>query len=215
MAVKILIVDDHSLVREGLRALLSSQPDFEVCGEATGIAEARRLIASTEPSVVIVDLSLPDGNGIELVKELKARGDEIKVLVLSMHDESLFAERALRAGARGYLGKHEASRTVIEAVRTVLAGKLYFSARLTEQMMHRAFGVSTGLERSPLELLSDREIEVFELIGQGLTVRQIAARLELSPKTVETHREHIKEKLAVKNTTELVRHAVQWALERR
>jgi DNA-binding NarL/FixJ family response regulator len=215
MAVKILIVDDHSLVREGLRALLSSQPDFEVCGEATGITEARRLIASTEPNVVIVDLSLPDGNGIELVKELKARGDEIKVLVLSMHDESLFAERALRAGARGYLGKHEASRTVIEAVRTVLAGKLYFSARLTEQMMHRAFGVSTGLERSPLELLSDREIEVFELIGQGLTVRQIAARLELSPKTVETHREHIKEKLAVKNTTELVRHAVQWVLERR
>ncbi len=214
MAARILIVDDHPLVREGLIALISAQADFEVCGEAAGLTEARQMIGATRPHVVVLDLTLPDGNGIELVKELKASPDAVKVLVLSMHDESLFAERALRAGAMGYLGKHEVSRTIIQAVRTVLAGKLYLSPRMTEQMVQRAFGSSGDSRRSPLDLLSDREIQVFELIGQGLTVRQIATRLELSPKTVETHREHIKEKLTLKNTAELTRHAVQWVLER-
>jgi DNA-binding NarL/FixJ family response regulator len=213
MAVKILIVDDHPLVREGVIGLLSSQPDFEVCGEAAGLAEARQLIAAAVPDVVIVDLTLRDGSGIELIKELKGRGG-VKPLVLSMHDESLFAERVLRAGAVGYVSKHEASRTIIQAVRTVVAGKIYLSQRMTEQMVSRAFASQADLTRSPIDSLTDREIEVFELIGQGLTVRQIATRLQLSPKTVETHREHLKEKLNLNNTTELTRHAVQWVLER-
>lgn len=214
MAAKILIVDDHPLVREGLIGLLSSQSDFEVCGEASGLAEAREALAAVEPDVVIVDLTLRDGHGIELIKEIKARGRHARVLVLSMHDESLFAERALRAGAVGYLSKHEAPRTIVQAVRTILTGKLYLSQRFTEQMMQRAFTPGKDLSRSPMDRLSDREMEVFELIGQGLTVRQIAGKLQLSPKTIETHREHIKEKLELKNTTELTKHAVQWTLER-
>lgn len=212
MGVKFLIVDDHPLVREGLIGLISAQPDFEVCGEASGLAEARERIAATQPQVVILDLSLKDGNGIELVKELKANAPEVKVLVLSMHDESLFAERVLRAGAVGYVSKHEAPRTIIQAARTVLSGKVYVSESLTEQMVQRAFG-GGDLGRSPIDRLSDREMQVFELIGQGLTVREIAARLELSPKTIETHREHVKDKLGLKNATELTRHALQWVLE--
>ncbi len=214
MAVKILIVDDHPLVREGLIGLLTAQSDFQVCGEAAGLAEARQALAATRPDVVIVDLTLRDGHGIELIKEIKAHGERPYVLVLSMHDESLFAERALRAGAVGYLSKHEAPRTIIQAVRTILSGKLYVSQRLTEQMVHRAFTSGKDLQRSPMDQLTDREMEVFQLIGQGLTIRQIASKLELSPKTVETHREHIKEKLDLKNTTELTKHAVQWTLER-
>jgi DNA-binding NarL/FixJ family response regulator len=211
---RVLIVDDHPLVREGLIGLLSAEADFEVCGEAANLSEARQLVKETRPHVVIVDLNLPDGSGIELIKELREGPRDIKVLVLSMHDESLFAERSLRAGAVGYVSKHEAPRTIIQAVHTILAGKLCVSQRLTEQMMSRAFLGKSDIRHSPLERLSDREIEVFELIGEGLTIRQIAARLELSPKTVETHREHIKDKLELKNTTELTKHAVQWVLER-
>jgi len=213
-ATRILIVDDHPLVREGLIGLLSAEPAFEVCGEAAGLAEARQIIKDKRPHVVIVDLTLRDGNGMELVKELRGGPRDIKVLVLSMHDEALFAERALRAGAAGYVSKHEAARTIIQAVHTVLSGKLCVSQRLTEQMVNRAFSGKVDIRHSPIEYLSDRELQVFELIGQGLTVRQIATRLELSPKTVETHREHIKDKLELKNTTELTRHAVQWVLER-
>ncbi len=211
MAVRILIVDDHPLVRQGLIGLLSAERDFEVCGEASGAAEARQLVARANPDVAIVDLSLKDGNGIELTKELHAQAKKLKLLVLTMHDESLFAERALRAGAVGYVSKHEASRTIIQAVRTVLEGKLYLSQRMTEQMVQRAIGA--GDVRSPIERLTDREIQVFELIGQGLTIRQIARRLDLSPKTVETHRDHLKEKLGLKNSNELTKHAVQWVLE--
>jgi DNA-binding NarL/FixJ family response regulator len=211
VAVRILIVDDHPLVRQGLIGLLSTECDFEVCGEASGAAEARQLAARVNPDVAIVDLSLKDGSGIELTKELHAQAKKLKLLVLTMHDESLFAERALRAGAVGYVNKHEASRTIIQAVRTVLEGKLYLSQRMTEQMVQRAIGA--GDVRSPIERLTDREIQVFELIGQGLTIRQIARRLNLSPKTVETHREHLKEKLDLKNSNELTKHAVQWVVE--
>jgi DNA-binding NarL/FixJ family response regulator len=213
MTVKILIVDDHPLVREGLIGLLTTQPDFEICGEAAGIAEALQRTQTTQPDVAIIDLTLSDGSGLELIKELREHWPDIKLVVLSMHDESLFAERVLRAGAVGYVSKHEASRTIVQALRTILAGKLYLSQQMTEQMMQRVFGGSAGLDRSPIERLTDREIEVFELIGAGLTIRQIAAKLQLSPKTVETHREHIKDKLQFKNTTELTRHAVQWVLE--
>jgi DNA-binding NarL/FixJ family response regulator len=215
MTMKILIVDDHPLVREGLSGLITTQPDFEICGEAAGIAEALQRVAAVRPDLAIIDLTLSDGNGLELIKELRESYPEMKLLVLSMHDEALFAERVLRAGAVGYVSKHEASRTIVQALRTILAGKLYLSQKMTERLMQRAFGPKAGLERSPIESLTDRELEVFELIGDGLTIRQIAAKLQLSPKTIETHREHIKEKLNFKNTTELTRHAVQWALEHR
>jgi DNA-binding NarL/FixJ family response regulator len=210
---RIVIVDDHPLVREGLIGLLAAQSDFVVCGEAAGVAEARQVVAETKPDVAIIDLTLSDGTGIELIKELKAGYSALKLLVLSMHDESLFAERALRAGAVGYVSKHEASRTIVQAVRTILAGKLYLSPNMTELVVQRAFISGDDHNRPAVDRLTEREREVFELIGQGLSSRQIAVKLEVSPKTVETHREHIKEKLDLTTATELTRYAVQWVLE--
>ncbi len=211
---RILIVDDHPPESaKGLIGLISAQPDFHVCGEASGIAEARQVVAATKPDVAIIDLTLSDGSGIDLIKELKASGKGLKLLVLSMHDESLFAERALRAGAVGYVSKHEASRTIVQAVRTILAGKLYLSPNMTELVVQRAFISGMDLSRPPVDRLTDREREVFELIGQGLSSRQIAVKLEVSPKTIETHREHIKEKLELTTSTELTHYAVHWVLE--
>jgi len=210
---KILIVDDHPLVREGLIGLLSAQSDFVICGEAAGATDARRIVAEQKPDVAIIDLTLSDGTGIDLIKELKARFQSVKLLVLSMHDESMFAERALRAGAMGYVSKQEASRTIVEAVRTVLAGRRYLSPNMTELVMQRAFISGADLSRPPVDRLTERERDVFELIGQGLSSRQIAVKLEVSPKTIETHREHIKEKLQLTTSTELTRYAVQWAME--
>lgn len=210
---RIVIVDDHPLVREGLIGLLAAESDFAVCGEASGAAEARQVVAENRPQVVIIDLTLPDGSGMDLIKEFKAKWPETKLLVLSMHDESLFAERVLRAGAVGYVSKHEASRTIVQAVRTILAGKLYLSPNMTERVVHRAFVSGVDVSRSPVDRLTDREMEVFELIGQGLSSRQIAVKLGVSPKTVETHREHIKEKLELTTGAELAKYAVEWALE--
>jgi DNA-binding NarL/FixJ family response regulator len=213
MAAKIFIVDDHPLVREGLLGLISTQPDFEICGQASSAAEARELAPTIQANVAIIDLALQDGNGIELIKEFKRQDANLKMLVLSMHDESLFAERALRAGAVGYVGKNEASRTIVHAIRHVLQGQIYLSPRMTERMLQRAVGYQGSPSRSPVERLTDREMEVFEMVGRGMTSRQIARRLNLSPKTVDTHREHIKAKLELKNGAELTRHAVHWLLE--
>ena len=216
MNTGIMIVDDHPLVREGLITLISNQRDFSLSGEASGVAEAREVVRKTHPDVVIVDLTLKDGNGITLIKELKEQYEGIKVLALSMHDETVFAERALRAGASGYVSKHEASRTIIQAIRTVLEGKLYLSERMMNRVLSRAVGSkqpqSQG-QRSPVERLSNREIEIFEMIGRGLTSRQIAQQLDLSQRTVDTHRENIKDKLELTNAVELTKHAVQWVLE--
>jgi DNA-binding NarL/FixJ family response regulator len=214
MAIRVLIVDDHTLVRVGLIELISGEPDLEICGAASGVAEARKLAATTQPDVAIIDLTLKDGNGIELVKEFRERYGKLKLLVLSMHEESLFAERALRAGAVGYVSKDAASRTIIQAIRSVIAGNHYLSQPMTQRLVHQAVGAKSNGVSSPLERLTDREIEVFEMIGQGLTSRQIARRLELSPKTVNTYREHIKQKLELRNVTELTTHAVQWVLEK-
>lgn len=211
--MRIVIVDDHPLVREGLIGLLAAQADFAVCGEASGVADARKVVVETRPDVAIIDITLPDGSGLDIIKEFKAKWPEMKLLVLSMHDESLYAERVLRAGAVGYVSKHEASRTIVQAVRTILAGKLYLSPKMTDLIVKRAFVSGGDLSRSPVDRLTDREREVFELIGQGLGSRQIAVRLGVSPKTIETHREHIKEKLQVTTGTELTKYAVQWALE--
>ncbi len=212
-AVKILIVDDHPLVREGLAARIARQPDLEVCGEAEDVNDAFEIVKASNPDLVIVDLSLKTGQGLELIKKIKARNEHTKMLVSSMYDESLYAERALRAGASGYINKQEVSEKVIDAIRQVLAGKMYLSAKMTERLLHRAVGSPPQLVQSPIETLSDRELEVFKMIGKGLTTRQIANDLHLSVKTVETHRENIKAKLDIPNSAELGRQAVQWVME--
>jgi DNA-binding NarL/FixJ family response regulator len=213
MSIKILIVDDHPLVRQGLIGLLSTQSDFEVCGEASGIADARFQADSQKPDVAIIDLTLEDGSGIELIKYLNETHPVMKLLVLTMHDELVFAERALRAGAVGYVNKQEVSRTIVKAIREILEGKLYLSRRATERMVQLAVGSKGQQGQSPIERLTDRELEIFQMIGQGLTTRQIATKLGLSPKTVDAHRERIKQRLELKNVTELTKHAVQWVLE--
>jgi DNA-binding NarL/FixJ family response regulator len=211
--IRIMIVDDHPIVRQGMALLIGKSPSMEICAEADGMSEAIQRFIQTQPDLVIADISLNDGSGIELIKEIVAIKHDCRILVSSMHDESLFAERALRAGAMGYISKEEATETVIDAIQQVLRGKIYLSPRMTERMLSRALGAGDELTSSPIDGLSDRELEVFELIGHGITTRQIAAKLDLSPKTVETYRENIKTKLNLSNATELTRHAVQWVLE--
>jgi DNA-binding NarL/FixJ family response regulator len=211
---KVFIVDDHPFMRRGLAATISDQDDMEVCGEASGKTEAMQLIAEAEPDLVVIDISLEDGNGIELIKDIKGSWPDMKMLVSSMHEESLFAERAVRAGAMGFVNKGEPVQHFVEALRRVASGRIYLSQRMTDRMLNQAISHTEEPPASPYERLSDREMEVFEMIGNGLGTKQIAAKLELSRKTVETYREHIKSKLNLANGTELTRHAVQWVLER-
>ncbi len=213
-ASKILIVDDHPIVRHGLAKLINDEPDLEVCGEADSAGDAMTMMESEAPDLLLVDISLGGTNGIELIKRVKASDPEMRVLVSSMHDESLYAERALRAGAMGYLNKGENRETLLGAIRQVLRGKLYLSPRMSERLLHRFVLNDQEPDRPAIESLSDRELEVFQLIGEGLTTRQIASRLHLSPKTIETYREHIKAKLNLENSSELIRAAVQWCLEK-
>ena len=211
---RVMIVDDHPVVRQGLRLLLDREHDLAVVAEADGVTEAFTRFKEVRPDLVIVDLSLKDGSGIELIKEIHSAEPETHMLVSSMHDESLFAERVLRAGAKGFISKQEATGNIVEAARQVLGGRVYLSPAMSDQMLHRLVNNDDeAVDRSPIESLSDRELEVFEMIGQGLTTRQIAAKLDLSPKTVETYRENIKSKLSLANGTALTRHAVQWLLE--
>ncbi len=211
---RVLLVDDHPLVRRGLADVIAREPDLETCGEAADVLEALREVERTRPDVVVVDLTLKTGHGIELIEKLKSRDPQIKTLVSSMHEETLFAERVLRAGARGYITKQEPPEALVQAIRQVLRGELYLSPRMTSRLLHRAV-TGAPTQEDPVQGLSNREIEVYEMIGQGLTIQQIAARLHLSPKTVETHREKIKQKLNLKSSTELNRRAVQWVLEAR
>jgi DNA-binding NarL/FixJ family response regulator len=212
--VRILIVDDHPVVRDGLIDLISHEPDLEVCGEAAEAGEAVRKVKEQHPDVVIVDLSLRSGHGIDLIEQIKAHDPGIRMLVSSMHDEELFAERALRAGALGYINKQETTEKVIEAVRQVLQGEIYVSPAMASRMLHTVVG-GEPLNQDPIAGLSNRELEVFELIGDGLSTKQIANKLHLSPKTIETHRDKIKNKLNLANSNELTRRAVQWVLENR
>jgi DNA-binding NarL/FixJ family response regulator len=211
---QVLIVDDHPVVRRGLAELIRSEPGMEVCGEAADANEALRIADSTHPDVVIVDISLQAGNGIELIAQLKSRDERVRTLVSSVHDESLFAERALRAGAMGYINKQEPADKVLDAIHEILNGQVYLSPRMANRLLQSVVG-GEALEQDPICTLSNRELEVFELIGQGLTTKKIAGRLHLSPKTIETHREKIKTKLNLGNSTELSRRAVQWVLENR
>lgn len=210
---RVLLVDDHPLVRRGLAEVISREPDLEVCGEAGDVAEAVGEVDRSQPDIAVIDLTLKTGHGIELLERLKARVPNLKTLVSSMHDESLFAERVLRAGAKGYVSKQEPPEVLIRAIRQVLRGELYLSARMTSRLLNRVAGGSPTQE-DPVQGLSNREVEVYEMIGQGLTIQQIATRLHLSPKTIETHREKIKQKLNVRSSAELNRRAVQWVLER-
>jgi DNA-binding NarL/FixJ family response regulator len=206
----IFLVDDHPLVREWLTNLLHQQPDLAVCGEAEAAPEALQEIARLKPQVAIVDISLKGASGIELIKNLKAMHPEVAVIVLSMHDEELYAERALRAGARGYIMKRETTKKIVAAIRQVLEGKLYLSERLAAMFAEKFVDGRTSPTGSTLELLSDRELEVFQLLGQGRETRQIADELHLSMKTVQVYYARIKEKLKLASATELLREAVRW-----
>lgn len=209
-AKRIVIVDDHPLFRKGLQELIDTDGAFAVCGEAGNAAEAMEVIRQLNPDLAIVDLSLPGANGIELIKNIRAEFSKLPVLVLSMHDESLYAVRALRAGADGYVMKHEAMANVIQAIREVLNGRPYLSPAMAAQVITKFAHRQAEGETDAVERLSDRELEILELIGKGNEVRQIAKLLHLSPKTVETHRAHIKDKLDLKNSREVARFALQW-----
>ncbi len=209
-AKRIVIVDDHPLFRKGLKDMIHSDGTFAVCGEAGDAAEAMDVIRKLHPDFAIVDLSLPGANGIELIKNIRAEFAKLPVLVLSMHDESLYALRALRAGADGYVMKHEAMANVIQAIREVFNGRPYLSPAMAAQVITKFAHREAEGEVDAVERLSDRELEILEMIGKGHEVRQIAKLLHLSPKTVETHRAHIKDKLDLKNSREVARFALQW-----
>jgi DNA-binding NarL/FixJ family response regulator len=211
---RVLIIDDHPAVREALALRIGRQSDMEVCGEAADMQEALRLIADSRPDVAVVDISLKTASGIDLIKRIRDRNDHIRILVWSMHGESLYAERALRAGALGYINKDQATDRIVEAIRQVLAGKVWLSESMTDRVLQRAVGgIHEDTTRSPLDALADRELEVFRLIGQGVKTAQIADRLHLSVKTVETYRDRIRQKLNLSDGTTLVHYATQWTLE--
>jgi DNA-binding NarL/FixJ family response regulator len=209
----VLLIDDHPIVRQGLSQLINQEPDLHVSSEAASAREALDSLEKSRPDVAIVDISLEDRSGIELIKDLRNRDPELPILALSMHDEALYAERALRAGAKGYIMKQEATEQVMNAIRKVLEGQIYVSERMASRLLDQFVGAKPGEDDSPLGRLSDRELEIFSMIGRGLGTREIANKLFLSIKTVEAHREHIKEKLKLKSGTELMRMAVQYALE--
>ncbi len=211
-AARVLIVDDHPVVREGLSIQIATQADLKVCGEAEDVPEALALVDSARPDVAIVDIALKNSSGLDLIRRIRDRNDSIRILVWSMYPESLYAERVLRAGAQGYLHKGQATYHLLHAIRAVLAGKVYVSDEFSEKLLSRMVGGKLP-HRSPIESLSDRELQVFEMMGQGLITETIAAKMRVSPKTVDTYRARIKEKLDVANVNELVQRATQWVLE--
>ena len=210
---RVLIVDDHPLMRQGLAQLVNQQPDLTVCGEAEDVPEALQKTTDLKPDVVIVDLSLKGSDGIELIRNLHSRNAQLPLLVLSMHDEALYAERALKAGAWGYIMKQEATNQVLSGLRRVLSGEIHVSQRVSAKIVQGMVGMLGVSERSPVERLSDREFEVFRKIGSGATTKEIAAELRLSVKTIETHCAHIKKKLCLHSQRELVQHAIQWVMQ--
>jgi len=214
LTTKILLVDDHPLLRTGLALTLDDEPDFQVVGQAADAEEALDVVDRLDPDLVVVDLSLPGMGGLELVKHLQTIRPQTRTLVVSRHDESLYAERAVRAGARGYVSKLEAGEKIVEAVRAVIRGGIYLSEDVRDKML---VGAAAGRDpmASPLEVLSDRELEVFEMTGRGVETKEVAERLHLSVKTVESYRARIKTKLGLTNSTELIAHAVRWVEDNR
>ncbi|KAB2641578.1 MAG: response regulator transcription factor [Verrucomicrobia bacterium] len=208
---KILLVDDHPLMTEGLRQLLDSQAGLSICGIASSAQQAIALVESTAPDLVITDLTLPGRNGLELIKDLSSTHPELPIIVLSMHDELLYAERVLRAGGRGFVTKNSPTERIIEAINCVLGGGVFASAAVTKHLLQAMLpGKSSAKPCFPLERLTDREIEVFELIGHAKGNHDISSQLGISPRTVDVHRAHIREKLGLEDGSALTRHAIRW-----
>ena len=208
---RILIVDDHPMTRAGLVHLINHQPEMVVYGEAEDAAQALDLLASKRPDLMLIDITLPGKSGLELVKDVKAMHPDLPMLVLSMHDESLYADRVLRAGARGYITKHEGGDKLMGAIRHVLSGRIYVSESMSAHILEIFSGGRTGIDRSSIQKLSDREFEVFEALGEGLSSHEIAKKLHLSAKTVDAHRANIKTKLKINTTAELISFSARWA----
>lgn len=206
----ILIIDDHPMMREGLGQLIQNERDLEVCGEAGEAGDGLEKVRQLQPDLVIADITLPGKNGLELIKDIQALHPRLPVLVISMHDESFYAERVLRAGGRGYIMKQEGGKKLMEAIRTVLEGRVYVSEKMSAKILDCLAGGKPGGPDSPFGNLTDREFEVFQLIGWGLSTAQMAERLHVSPKTIEVHRVHLKTKLKIDSAPELIRYAVRW-----
>jgi len=209
---RIFIVDDHPIVRRGITQLINQEPDFIVCGEASDIASALQGISTCDCDLVIVDLSLGQDSGIRLIEEILLDKPDIKILILSMHDEFLYAERCFRSGAKGYLMKQEPPEQVISALKIILNGEVYISDNLSSRLLNKLVSKQTAAFSSPIEQLSNRELEVFQLIGKGLKTRKIAEQLNLSVKTIETYIDHIKRKMNLEDSRDLIQHAVQWGI---
>jgi DNA-binding NarL/FixJ family response regulator len=207
---RILILDDHPMMREGLAQLIEHEPDLEVCCQADNAAQAQRLVAEMAPDLLLLDISLPDKSGLELIKDMQALHPGLPVLAVSMHDESLYAERVLRAGGRGYIMKQEGGKKLMQAIRQVLNGQIYVSEKMSAKILEIFSGRRVLATEAGVERLSDREFEVFQFIGQGQGTRDIAQHLHLSVKTVEVHRANIKRKLKLKNGADLIRYAIRW-----
>jgi DNA-binding NarL/FixJ family response regulator len=207
---RIVIVDDHPMVRERLTEVVNREPDLRVCGEAEDRAQALRIIAETNPDLAIVDLTLKNSHGLELIKDLRVMHPKVRILVVSMQEESLYAERVIRAGAHGYITKQEATRSILEAIRLVLAGEVYLSGQLANRIASALLGRQRATTDVSVGTLADRELQVFELTGRGLGTRQIADKLHLDVKTIETYKSRIKEKLNLRDASELLQHAIAW-----
>ena len=208
--INIFLVDDHPLIRKGLSQLLGQEENMQICGEAENVPTALKGISQTGPDLVIADISLPGNNGLELIKNIKALYPHLKVLVFSMHDEIVYAQRALRAGAQAYIMKQEDVEKIKVAIRRIMGGDIYVSQKVSDQLLHQIVNGTASSSQSPVDRLSDRELEVVQSIGNGLSTREIAGSLNVSVKTIESHRAHIKGKLNLKNATELVQFSVQW-----
>jgi len=210
--LRVFLVDDHAVLRSGMKRLIEMEKDFEVCGEASDAVEAARLLPPAKPDIALIDLGLKGTSGLDLIKQLKQRLPKLPILVMSMFEESLYAERVLRAGARGYIMKQESGDQVIIALRRVAGGKTYLSGPMAERMLDKLSTPETAL--SPTDVLSDRELEVFQLLGKGLKPAAVAHELNLSVKTIETYREQIKAKLKLESAAELVQYAISWARDK-
>ena len=209
---KIFLIDDHPIVRQGLALLINREMDLEVCGDAEGAPSALAALEMAEPDLIILDISLNGPDGLDLLKTIRLNDPHVPVLVLSMHDEATYAERSLRAGANGYIMKQEATDRVLIAIRRILGGEVYLSERLTNKMLQQIVRGTDPVKQSPMSQLSDRELEIYRLIGSGHATRQIAEELHISVKTVESYQAHIKVKLSLRSARELVQHAIEWAV---
>ncbi|TAL33655.1 MAG: response regulator transcription factor [Spirochaetes bacterium] len=207
---RLFIVDDHKIFREGLSLLIGREPDLEICGEAEEADAALKDVIKLKPHLILLDITLKNSNGLEFIRDLQKTMPEIPVLILSMHDEIFYAERAIKAGAKGYVMKHEPAGTLMDAIHKVLDGKIYLSGKMTERAVELFSETMKNVASSPIESLSNRELQVFELIGRGYTTYQIAKETNLNIKTIGTYREKIKAKLNLKSATELTKYAIHW-----